>query len=221
MDNSFDISKKFVQIDRRIKLVKNIRNMGILKSFIFNAKKQKGEWIIFCDQDDIWFKNKLSTLDRFIKDKSNYNLFLHNGIYIVDNNEEKMKGAFGKFIKNNQKVFSDNPNLKFLSLLISNKLIGCFSCIRKDFLKKYVIIIPFGQIFHDHWIALICSFYSRIYFIDKKLIKYRRHKKNNTLRNKLFKKIMVRFLLIISLLINHVNIISNKVFNYLGWILLH
>ena len=75
VDNSFKILENYSKLEKRIKLIKNKRNLGILKSYINTAKKQKGEWIVFCDQDDIWFENKLSTLNRFIQNNSNYDLF--------------------------------------------------------------------------------------------------------------------------------------------------
>ena len=210
IDNSFKILKTFAKDEKRIKLIKNQKNLGILRSFIINVKKQKGEWIVFCDQDDIWIENKLSTLNRFINEKSSFNLFLHNGAYLVDKNEKKMRGAFGDFITNNQTVYSEKPYLNFLNLFFHNKVIGCFSCVNNNFIRKYLINLPLSNIYHDHWIAILVSLYSRIYFIDLELIKYRRHQKNNTLRNKLVKKIIERFLLITSLLINHINIIFNS-----------
>ena len=75
VDNSFEILENFSKIEKRIKIIKNHRNLGILKSFVFNAKKLEGEWIVFCDQDDIWAENKLSTLNRFINNKCGYDLF--------------------------------------------------------------------------------------------------------------------------------------------------
>ena len=81
-----------------------------------------------------------------------------------------MRGAFGNLIKNNQKVYSEIPNLNLLNLLISNKLIGCFSCVNKDFLKKYLINLPIANVYHDHWVAVLASIYSQIYFIDIDLI---------------------------------------------------
>ena len=89
VDNSFEILENYSKLEKRIKLIKNKRNLGILKSYINTAKKQKGEWIVFCDQDDIWFENKLSTLNRFIQNNSNYDLFFHNGIYLVGQNKKK------------------------------------------------------------------------------------------------------------------------------------
>lgn len=210
VDNSFEIAEKFSKLDQRIKILKNKKNMGILKSFIFNAKKLNGEWVIFCDQDDVWFKNKLSTLNRFIKSKCDYDLFLHNGVYLVDQNKKRMRGAFGNFINNNQKVYPKNPNFSFLSLFISNKIIGCFCCVKIEFLRKNLISLPLANLYHDHWIAIIVSLYSRIYFIDEDLIKYRRHSQNNTLRNRLLKKLLDRVLLIFSIFLNHLSIIFKK-----------
>lgn len=206
IDDSFKIAKEFSKLDQRIIVKKNIHNQGILKNFLINAIKQNGEWIIFCDQDDIWKKNKLSTLDFFIKGNDGYNVFFHNGKYLISNDQINVKGAFGNYVKNNQIIYSNHQKIKFLNLFTSNKIIGCFSCVKKEFLRKYVVTIPLANIYHDHWIALIASLYSRIYFIDKELISYRRHSDCNTLKNSLFRILINRFLLIISLFINHFKI---------------
>ena len=122
-----------------------------------------------------------------------------------------MRGAFGEFIMNKEKVYKTNPKLNFFYLFLSNKIIGCFSCVNRNFVKEYLIKFPLAKIYHDHWIAILVSLYSRIYFIDEDLIEYRRHPQNNTLRNRLFKKLLDRILLIFSIFLNHLSIIFNKI----------
>ena len=47
---------------------------------------------LFFKSRDIWFKNKLSTLNRFITNELAYDLFLHNGNYLVEEKNKKMRG---------------------------------------------------------------------------------------------------------------------------------
>lgn len=210
IDNSLKIAKRYKELDKRIFIKKNKINFGVKTNFLINSFLQKGEWIVFCDQDDIWAIDKLSCLNFYIESNFGFNLFLHNGSYLVNDKNKKLKGAFGELVCNKQIVFKSTTNLSFLSLLTRNKVIGSFICVKKEFLQKYVTLIPKADIYHDHWIAIISSIYSKIFFINQDLISYRRHEKTNTKTKRIFNKIFDRFLIIFSLFLNHLNLIIGK-----------
>ncbi len=211
IDNSFEIAKDYSLRDKRINLKKNKKELGVIKNFLLNSFDKNG-WIVFCDQDDIWDFNKLLELNRIINFHPEYKLFLHNGNYLVDGKDKLAFGAFGETVKNKQKVYMKKPELNLINLIFSNKVIGCFSCVNAEFLRKFVTFIPSINIYHDHWIALISSIYSKIYFFDYRLIIYRRHSRTNTKKNNFLIKILIRSAIIISLLINHINIVLGKSF---------
>ena len=205
IDNSFKIAQKYQKMDKRIDVKKNKTNLGVKNNFLKNSYFLKGEWIVFCDQDDIWKINKLSCLNFYINANSGFNLFLHNGCYLVNKNKT-LRGAFGEIVDNYQKVYKSIPDFKFLNLLIKNRVIGCFICVKKEFLNEFVKITPKANIYHDHWIALITSIYSRIFFINQDLISYRRHEHTNTKTKKILNKIFDRLLIVYSLFLNHLKI---------------
>ena len=146
----------------------------------------------------------------FIEGNLGFNLFLHNGSYLVGNKNQIFRGAFGELVNNYQKVYKSTPKLRFLNLLTRNRVIGCFICVKKEFLNEFVTLIPKVNIFHDHWIAIITSIYSKIYFINQDLISYRRHENTNTKTKKLINKIFDRFLIIFYLFLNHLKIMMGK-----------
>ena len=51
--------KKISSLDSRIKLIHNDKNLGAGQSRNIAIKLSKGEFIAFCDCDDLWKKNKL------------------------------------------------------------------------------------------------------------------------------------------------------------------
>ena len=210
IDNSLRIAEEYAKFDNRISVKKNPKTIGVKNNFLINSFHQKGEWIVFCDQDDIWKLNKLSCLNFFIENNNGFNLFLHNGSYLVKDKNKRFRGAFGEIVINNQKVYKVIPKFTFINLLFKNRAIGCFICVNREFLQKYVTLITPANIYHDHWIALITSIYSNIFFINKDLIKYRRHEKNNTKTNKLLSRIFDRLLIIFSLILNSFNLMIGK-----------
>ena len=136
IDNSLKIAKEYQQDDSRISVKKNANTFGVKNNFLRNSLLQKGEWLLFCDQDDIWSFNKLSCLNSHIENNNGFNLFLHNGSYLISDNSQSFKGAFGEIVRNKQKVYKKIPNFKFLDLLLRNKVIGCFICVNREFFKS-------------------------------------------------------------------------------------
>lgn len=58
-DNSRDIIEKYIQLDSRIKLIKNNPNLGVAQSRNRAIEEAQGDYIALLDSDDIWLPNKL------------------------------------------------------------------------------------------------------------------------------------------------------------------
>ena len=56
-DNGVKLINEYIEIDKRIKLIKNKINKGALYSRIQGAIHSKGEYIIFIDSDDLVLRN--------------------------------------------------------------------------------------------------------------------------------------------------------------------
>lgn len=62
-DDTVSIIKKWAKIDARIVLIEdNIRCGSAAKNFLYLTKFSDAPYCMFCDQDDIWFDNKVETL---------------------------------------------------------------------------------------------------------------------------------------------------------------
>ena len=53
-DSTVEIIKRYKDKDKRITLVENEKNLGFKKNFEKAISYCKGDFIAFCDQDDIW-----------------------------------------------------------------------------------------------------------------------------------------------------------------------
>lgn len=58
-DNSDLVVKPYCDIDKRIKLLKNEKNLGAAASRNYALREAKGRWIAFLDSDDLWTPDKL------------------------------------------------------------------------------------------------------------------------------------------------------------------
>src|SRR5437867_410613 len=60
-DNSWEVMSRFARADWRIKLIRHEKNEGLPKSRNDGLRMAKGDFIAFCDSDDVWERNKLRT----------------------------------------------------------------------------------------------------------------------------------------------------------------
>ena len=197
-DQTLKIIQEYSNKDKRINYYKNKKKLGPLISFYKLLKKSNSDYVVFCDQDDIWVPNKLEKIFQYInKSKKQIVFGIHNGKFLV---KDKTFLKFqNRYIKNKEIIFTKKPNLSFINLLFSNKVIGCMSFGNCKLLKKIINKkIPINKgIFLDYWIALNVSLKYEIEFIDEYLINYRRHHKTATLsKRSLFEKIKTRFTII-------------------------
>ncbi|MDN5301119.1 MAG: hypothetical protein PWQ60_633 [Thermoanaerobacteraceae bacterium] len=158
-------------------MIDNVSHLGPSNSFMRLLNYSTAEYIMFCDQDDIWLPRKIEiTLDK-IRDLEKNNrdkpILVHSNLKVVDANLQIIDKSFWKY----QKL---NPNLKRLNhLLIQNNVTGCSIMINRKF-KHLLKTVPYNAIMHDWWLALITSAFGVIDYIDQPLVLYRQHGKNDT-----------------------------------------
>ncbi len=161
-DDTWEILKKYEGRDKRIKIFRNSLQLGINKNFEQAALKCSGEFIAFCDQDDIWNENKIEVL---INNIQGFGLVYCNS-ELVDKDGNSLK-----------KNMSDIKNLRgynnCLPFTISNVVSGHGILIRKNILAAS---LPFPEfLWYDWYLAFYVSCFGKINFIDVPLVKYRQH----------------------------------------------
>ena len=57
-DNSEEVVKPFLELDKRIRFLKNGKNSGAAVSHNYALREAKGRWIAFLDSDDLWLPEK-------------------------------------------------------------------------------------------------------------------------------------------------------------------
>ncbi len=67
-NSSFQILQKIKEKDNRIKMIVNDTNIGAGQSRNKGIDKARGDYIAFCDCDDLWKENKLKDQIKFMKD---------------------------------------------------------------------------------------------------------------------------------------------------------
>jgi len=164
-DETINIIKKYQKNDNRIRLIEGPKQ-GVKQNFANAIKNCKGKYIFLCDQDDVWFENKIKkVLDIFENQKC---LVVVHNTDIVD---EKLKSIGQTFFE------FRHSGSGMLKNIWKNTYIGCCMAFDSN-LKEKILPIPNNIEMHDQWIGLIAEKYGKSIFIDECLIKYRRHGNN-------------------------------------------
>lgn len=181
IDKTVDLIEKYTKKYpcRFQRVITSGENLRPCKSFLelLVQVDSSFDYIMFCDQDDVWDENKIDISLKVMKESENKigidtPILVHSDLEVVNENLELVS----KSMKLDQKV-----NFKFNEinyLVIQNIVTGCTMMINKE-LRNLVKNIPNNAVMHDWWLAILASCFGEIVFIDKPLIKYRQHNNNS------------------------------------------
>ena len=191
-DNTVEIIKAFS--DNRIKIFENQKFKSPIFNFENALNNATGDIIVLSDQDDIWKANKIETIKKYMH---NYDLVLSDAT-IIDEYGNLIQESFYKL---------NNSRMGFIQNIIKNSYLGCAMGFNRKILEK-ALPFPKDIPLHDWWIGLVGEMYGKIYFIEDKLISYRRHGNNASptgekSKYSTLKKISFRISLIKNLCLNY------------------
>jgi len=157
-----------------LRIYVNDKSIGVVKNFTKIASLCTGEYIAFCDQDDIWLPNKLSSSITEIKKIDGLlPAMVFSDLTVVDEDLKIISKSYWQHrkLKPEKETFS--------SLLYGNIVTGCTIVINQA-MKNEVLLMPSDILMHDFWIACIAYGIGRYSFIRQPLILYRQHLTNVT-----------------------------------------
>jgi glycosyltransferase involved in cell wall biosynthesis len=149
-------------------------NIGVIKSFlslIEYALQYNYEYFLLCDQDDIWYADKIEKqLNLMNIVNNNIPILIHSDMQIIDENDRIISDSFFNF------SHLDYDKKAFSFFLVKNNVTGN----SMFFNRKLAELIKYHKniLMHDWWIALIASAFGKIFFINEPLLQYRKHSKN-------------------------------------------
>ena len=172
-DNTVMIIKEYEQKDNRIKLLNdNLGNLGFVRNFEELMKNSTSEYLMFSDQDDIWYNNKVETSYKRIKAIEEINgkscpILVHTNSKIM-NYETRTKSLF----------ISDYANNSLFENSFFNFFVQGSTMIINKFLK--IESLPFSKevYLHDRYLHLITEFIGVRSYIDVPTMDYRQHSSN-------------------------------------------
>ena len=130
-NNSKDLTEKVTKSFKSKKIIyrKTSNEGNIAKSRNIGIKISKGKWIALLDSDDFWYKNKLQSVYKIIKQKNEIDVICNDKMLYFEGSKKKKIYSYGPYKKNFYKYM-----LKY-----GNRVSTSASVVKKDFLKKNFI----------------------------------------------------------------------------------
>jgi glycosyltransferase involved in cell wall biosynthesis len=165
------IEENIFNLDVKINVTINEKRLGYASNFCRNLKDVTCEMVFFCDQDDVWIKNKAEIILSSSAQNKEIDLFFTNA-YLVDSELNSLGYTLWDLLKINSFTKLTYDEILFKKLLVT----GATMAIRKRMIDNFRF--PGGDVPHDYYISVICSFFGGILAIEEPCILYRQHTNN-------------------------------------------
>ncbi len=172
---SDELRKIFGEIikTKKWRLTENKENYGSNKSFEILTDICDGDFLAYCDQDDIWYTDKIEKSVNLISDTKS--ILVCGNMRVIDENGNVIAEKIEKI--NKKQVFYRGENLTE-PLLKNNFVTGCTMLIESRTAKR---ALPFiDGMFHDYYLAIYASLFGRIDYTEEPLLDYRIHSSNQS-----------------------------------------
>lgn len=149
--------------DPRILIEINPENRGVIATFERALKRARGDIIFLSDQDDIWLPGKVAhVLAAFSCPKV---MAVVTDAAIIDVSEKIVVASYHQAYGGRAGVWKN---------FWRNSYLGCCLAFRREVLQPG-LNIPRSIRTHDGWLGLVSNMIGEVVYLDKVLLKYRRH----------------------------------------------
>lgn len=178
-DKTLAILNSYRDKDRdRVLIINNKKkHLGPKNSFEVLLYESNADYIMFCDQDDVWMPDKIRiSLDKVLEIEQQHPghpVLVFSDLTVTDQNLKVLHPSLWKYTKVNPE------NIKNIyRLLINNPVVGCTVMINKT-VKPLVLPIPERAVMHDWWIALNVAEKGKVGYLTQPTLLYRLHGNNS------------------------------------------
>ena len=173
-----------------LKLSVNKKNLGYASNFIGALKEATGDYIFFCDQDDIWIEDRVEKMVSVLKNHPEIGLLGSEfEPFKCDNDAPDVPGW-------ELSKFRNDDSLEKLEFNSENIFIGCQGCtmaMTREFLNRTLNYWYDGWA-HDEFVWKLALAEQSLYFYHYKSLKRRLHSNNVTLHKEHEKEKRLKYL---------------------------
>ena len=176
-DNTVNIIRDYQsRFPEQVRLIEDEKKCGSsVSNFMQLTQYATADYVMYCDQDDFWLKNKISvTMKKMLEIERKVGketpVCVYTSYKVVDGELKPIPVN----IKKNQ-IYRNN--LEFNRLLVQNYVTGCLMMVNKSL---YSMSGEYDEriLMHDWWLSLIASSFGKIVHLDTETMLYRQHNNN-------------------------------------------
>lgn len=153
----------------------NGERLGACHSFAALLSHSSADYSMFCDQDDVWFPEKVEKSLRKMQDmeseQKDQAILVHTDMTVVDQKLAKISDSFWKY------QHLDPGLVRLNRLLTFNNVTGATILMNRR-LRDIANPVPNSAIMHDWWLALVASAFGKIGACSVPTVLYRQHGAN-------------------------------------------
>ena len=164
------------QYPQRVKyLISEREHVGTTESFNRLVAASNADYLLFCDQDDVWFPEKVELQLKALlaleaeQGKASAHL-VHADLMVVDATKQLLAASFWK-------ARGFNTQQSKQHYLINNVVTGCATIFNRA-AADLAFPVPANALQHDRWLALVCAWFGTVQALPYQLLFYRQHSTN-------------------------------------------
>lgn len=183
-DGSSDSTPEIIRAEcgrdsRMFDVSTSTRHRSALKNFLYLLSKADADFVMFCDQDDVWLPDKIERSLQRMQELGNsaascdVPLLVYGDCKVVNQNLELINPSFVS-------TLSFSPyTITLAQLLVSNVVQGCTIMMNRALVEQVLTASCWeGFDYHDHIVAAVAMSTGLVSFISEPLLLYRQHEGN-------------------------------------------
>jgi glycosyltransferase involved in cell wall biosynthesis len=172
-DGSRDIIDEYLNKDDRIVAIFNNENKGPGSSRNSGIEISRGDFIAFCDSDDVWERDKIETQLSVFKGNNDYDV-VHSDAYIINENGNRTGQKFSELYQKNMRL----NGAIFYDLCKTNFINTQTVMMKKKCINSAGLFPIENRVAEDwvYWVKIAKS--HNFFYIARPLANYRIHDKN-------------------------------------------
>lgn len=147
-------------------------HLGSNLSFSRLVEASDAPYLMFCDQDDVWFPEKVELQYTAMQSlEGEYGvqtpLLVHSDLAVVDVNRHLQAASFWEYRK-------FDVQQRKQSYLLNNVVTGCATLFNRA-AASLAFPAPPEAMQHDRWLGLVCVWFGKVHAMPHPLVFYRQH----------------------------------------------
>lgn len=199
-DNTVQVVQEYIHkhgLENSWSIEVNPENLGYASNFMKAARQTTGDFIFFCDQDDIWIVDRVERMMKLMKENADIKLLGSEFDSFVSSADAPSVPEW------EQKMIRNDETLEKKSFDAENVFIGCQGCtmcVRRNFFEQ---ILPYWYEgwAHDEFVWKLALCMDGLYMYHSYTLRRRLHSNNVTMRK--VRDINKRIKYLVDLLASH------------------